>query len=122
MVSKTKIKSRARKKTSPDLKETIALALKNPGWNEVAKLLSSSTRKLSSVNLFEIDRQTSAGDTVLIPGKVLSKGSLTKKVSIVALSISQSALDKLKETKSDFKTIKEEILKNKKFEGVKILR
>nr|AQS33378.1 hypothetical protein [uncultured archaeon]AQS34158.1 hypothetical protein [uncultured archaeon] len=121
-MSRTKIKSHLRKKTKPELKETIALALKNPAWESTAKILAGPTRKQSSLNLFEIEKKVSQGDTILIPGKILSKGELTKQIDIVALSISKEAKEKLAKSKSKFRTIKEEIQKNKKMEGVKVLR
>jgi len=120
-ISRKKIKSHLRMKTKSDLKETIALALKHPNWLGVAKILAGPTRKQISINLFEIDAKTKVGDTVLIFGKVLSKGELTKKIRICALSISESALEKLKSSKSEFVTIEEEIKKNLKFEGIRIL-
>ena len=122
MMSNTKLKKRARKKKSSVLVETIEAARKNAKWNSIAKILSGSTRGYSSVNLFEIDKQTTAGDTVVITGKVLSKGELTKKVRICALSISEKAMGKLKETKSEIVSILEEIKKNPKAEGIKIIR
>ncbi len=121
-ISRTKIKKSLNRKTSPLIQETISIALKNKNWNFLAKILSSSTRKYSSINLFEIDKQTSIGDTVLIPGKILSSGDLTKKVRISALYISDSAKDKLKKTKSEFVSISDEIKSNPKAEGVKIIR
>jgi len=122
MISQTKLKARARRKTDSILADTITEARKNEGWNEVAKLLSSSTRKHASANLFDIDKQTSAGDTVVIVGKVLSGGELKKKIRICALSISDKAREKLRESKSEFVIIFEEIVKNKKAEGIKVLR
>lgn len=122
MISSTRLKKRAKKKTSVVLVETIGAARKNPKWNEVAKVLSGSTRRYSSVNLFEIDKQTTAGDTVVILGKVLSKGELTKKVRICALNISEKASEKMKETKSEIVSILEEIKKNPKAEGIKLIR
>lgn len=121
-LSKTKIKKHARMKTNPEIKETIALALKNKEWNSLAKSIAYSTRKYLSLNLFQIDKQTSAGDSVIIPGKILSKGELTKKIKICALAISENAKEKLKDTKSEFVSILNEIKKNPKMEGVKILR
>jgi len=118
----TKTKVQARKKTSDELKQTIAAALKNPSWKDIAKILASSTRKQSKLNLFQINKQATPGDTILIPGKVLSKGELTKQIDIVALSVSKSAKEKLKDSKSKFRTIAEEIKSNKKMEGVKILK
>jgi large subunit ribosomal protein L18e len=122
MISKTKIKTRARNKTNPVLQETISVAMKNQAWQNLSRSLSSSTRKFSSINLFEIEKQTTPGDTVVIPGKVLSKGELTKKVRICALSFSAEAKEKLKETKSEAVSILEEIKKNPKAEGVKVLK
>ena len=122
MVSKTTIKKRSKSKTNPELQETLSLAVKNSEWHPVAKILSSSTRLFSAVNLDKIDKQTKLGDTVVIPGKVLSKGELTKKVRIAALSFSMAVLEKAKKSKSELVSIKEEIKKNPKFEGIKIIR
>ncbi len=122
MISKTKIKSRAKRKTSPVLVETLQEATKNPAWKNVAKILSGSTRNYVSINLFEIDAQTKAGDTVIVPGKVLSKGELTKKVRICALSVSEKVTEKAKKTTSEIVSILEEIKKNPKGEGIKVLK
>ena len=121
-LSLTKIKTKARKKTNPELVETIFSARKNPSWIKLANVLSGPTNKYSSVNLGEIDAKTKEGDTILVPGKVLSSGDISKKVRIVALSISSSAKDKLKKTKSEFATISEEIKKNPKANGLKIIQ
>ena len=122
MISKTKIKLRLRRKTNPELAETIQFANKSPPWKELAQILSRSTKKYSSINLWDIEKQTSAGDTIIIPGKVLSSGEVTKKLRICALSISEKAKEKLKASKSEFVTIKEEIIKNPKAEGIKIIK
>lgn len=121
-LSKTKIKNRASKKTNPDTVETLQLALKNKAWHDVAKIISGPTRNYSSKNLFEIDKEAKANDIIVIPGKVLSKGELTKKVKIAALSFSEKAQEKAKQSKSELVTILEEIKKNPKGEKIKILR
>lgn len=122
MISRTKIKARVRNKSNPDIADTIRAALKQKAWNKVAFMLSGATRTYSSINLKQIDAKVSAGDTVVIPGKVLATGNLTKKVRICALSLSPSAKDKLKESKSEFAHIAEEIKLNPKAEGIKIIR
>ena len=121
MLSKTKIRDRARKKTSQDVKDTINLALKHVGWMQVAKILSGPTRNQSVLNLQEIDHKAKTGDTIIVTGKVLSKGNLTKKIKICSMSISGQAREKLKETKSEYIHLSEEIKKNPKAEGIKIL-
>lgn len=121
MISKTRIKSRSKNKTNPELVETILTARKNENWLEIAKILSSSTRKQPAVNLSEINKNSKIGDTIIIPGKVLSKGNIAKKIKLCAFSISEQAREKLKETKSEFIPLIEEIKKNKKAEGIKII-
>lgn len=120
-VSKTRVKFKAKRKTNPLVLETVNLARKNKNWLMVAKLVSESRRKYAKVNLVEIDKQTTAGDTVVVVGKVLGSGSVSKKVRICALGFSKSALAKLKESKSEAVTILEEINKNPKAEGIKIM-
>lgn len=121
MISKTHIKFRVQKKTNPTLLAIVAAALKNQKWFPLAKRLSASTRQQASVNLSLIDHETKAGDTIVIPGKVLGSGTLTKKVRICALSFSASAKEKMKATKSEAVLLLEEIQKNPKAEGVNIL-
>src|SRR3989344_4055508 len=121
VISNTKLKARIVRKTNPEIAEVIKSANKNEAWKGMAKILSGATQKYSSVNLSQIDKETKTGDTVIIPGKVLSSGDLSKKVRICALSISNSAREKLKKTKSEFALIKEEIKINKKAEGLKVI-
>jgi len=121
-LSKTKLKERARRKTSPLFVETIKALLKNPAWTKLAKSLSIATRKHLSINLEEIDEQVKEGDTVLVPGKVLSQGELTKKIRLCSFGISKGAKEKLKKTKSQYVTILEEIKSNPKAEGLKVIK
>ena len=121
MISKRKIKVRAKKKTNPVLLETIKQAYRNKGWLKVAQKLSSSTRKYDSVNLERIDKESKAGDTIIILGKVLSIGKITKKLRICSLSSSTSALEKMKEAKSEAVSILDEIKSNPKAQGIKVI-
>ena len=122
MISKTKIKGRTKAKSNDDLQETIRLALKNKAWFKIAQILSASTRQYSSVNLGQIDKVSKQGEIIVVPGKVLSSGSLTKKVRIASLGISAEAKDKLKETKSEYVYLAKEIQSNVKAEGVRVIR
>ena len=70
----------------------------------------------------EIDKQTSMGDTVLVPGKVLSLGEITKKIRVCSFGISQEALEKLKKTRSEWVNILDEIKRNPKAEALKIIK
>jgi len=120
-ISKTKIKFNLKRKTNPEVSETLALALKNKNWLQIAKIISSSRRKYSKVNLLDIEKQTTTGDTVIVVGKVLGQGDVSKKIRVCALGFSKSALEKLKKTKSEVVSISEEIKKNSKAEGLKLI-
>ncbi len=120
--SNVKFKNQLKRKTNPFLIEIIKKAGKIKEWRRVAEILSGSTKKYSRVNLLELDKNTDAGDTVVVLGKVLSKGDLTKKIKICALSFSQNAIDKIKKNKSEAILLLEEISKNPKAEGIKIIQ
>lgn len=121
MISKTHIRKRTKKKTNSSLVRTINLARKHSAWQHIAQQLSGSTRRHSSVNLSDIDRETKEGDTVIIIGKVLGSGVLSKKVRVCALGYSESAREKLKKSKAEIVKLDDEIQKNTKATGVKVL-
>jgi ribosomal protein L18E len=117
MISKTKISKRLRKKTNPELAEAILIAKKN-NLIELAKALSTSTRRQSKINLEDINKQKE--NIIIVPGKVLSTGEISKK-TVYALGFSQIAKEKLKKSGSKFETILEALKKDNKLKG-KILK
>jgi large subunit ribosomal protein L18e len=92
MKSKTKVNEIMRHKTNPYLAETIFLAKKNN--LEIASLIAVPSRRRVEVNL---DRLNEAKTTeIIIPGKVLGSGNISKKITIYALNFSEQAKEKLK--------------------------
>ena len=73
-------------------------------------------------NLKQIENETSEGDTIVIPGKVLGSGEINKKIRICALYFSENAKKKLAINKSQVIRLIEEIKKNPKAEGVKLIK
>jgi large subunit ribosomal protein L18e len=69
-------------------------------WKALALELERPTRQLRVVNLSRIDRFTEEGELVVVPGKVLSGGDLTHKVTIAAWKFSGSALEKIEGQKA----------------------
>lgn len=118
MISKTKIQERIKNKKNIVLVKTIILAKKN-NHLELARQLSSSTRKQLKINLEFLKKIEN--NNILIPGKILGLGEINKKISISALNFSSSAKEKLKKAGCEFKTIKEELEKNPSLKGVKII-
>lgn len=122
MKSKTKIEKQLRRKTNNYVREVIIKAKKNEKWLEVASLLAMPRRLKIVKNLEQIDKESKEGDTIVVPGKVLSKGEISKKIRIAALSFSQEAERKLKAKKCEVIKLEEEIEKNAKMQAVKILK
>lgn len=65
-------------------------------WVQVANLLDKSRKNRRAVNLHKINKHTQAGDTVVVPGKVLGEGLLEHGVNIAAYKFSKGAKDKIK--------------------------
>jgi large subunit ribosomal protein L18e len=117
-ISKTKISKKIKRKTNQELVETIELAKKN-NLLELAKKLSCPTRLQKRINLDELNKLKE--NKILVPGKVLGNGDIERKISVFALSFSESALVKLKKKGCETGTIKQEIQKNKTLKEIKII-
>jgi large subunit ribosomal protein L18e len=62
-----------------------------PVWKKVAYELSKPRRKRIEVNLSKIDEYAEGDGILLIPGKVLGSGNVSKKVNVAAFAFSESA-------------------------------
>lgn len=93
MISKTKIRIRAKKKTNPELRNLIILLKKQkkPFWLRIAQLLARPRKKKIAVNLEKLNKLTQVNDTIIVPGKLLGTGELKHTLTIVALNVSASA-------------------------------
>ena len=89
-------------------------------WQIIAEKIES-THKRTSVNLSRISRYTRAGETVIVPGKVLGAGKLNHQVKVAALQFSKQAEKKIVEAKGKCMTINELVDKNPKGSNVKII-
>ncbi len=92
-----------------------------PFWKRVAELLAKPKRRRIEVNLRKIEKLAKEGDTVVVPGKVLGDGKLTKKVNVVAFSFSESAKRMMKEAGAKYMEIEEYYKKNKEAKDATIL-
>ncbi|HID16891.1 TPA: 50S ribosomal protein L18e, partial [Candidatus Bathyarchaeota archaeon] len=82
--------------------EKLAVLLKKkakennaPIWEATARFITKSRRRRVCVNLSRIDKYSSEGSTVLVPGKVLGAGKLTHKVIVGAFKFSEKAKSKI---------------------------
>jgi len=92
-----------------------------PIWKDIAKRLEKPSRNWPEVNLDRISKYTGEKETALIPGKVLSNGELTKKVTIAAWSFSEKSQEKIKKAGGKHITIEELLKSNPKGKDVRIL-
>jgi large subunit ribosomal protein L18e len=122
MKAKSLIEKQLRRKTNPELVETVIAAKKNKAWLEVAGLISSPRKRHVSINLNEIDKKVKDKEIIVIPGKVLSQGEISKKVKIAALNFSEKAREKLIKAGGEAISILKEIKSNPSAKGIKILK
>jgi ribosomal protein L18E len=116
-INKTRIEKRMRGKMDDELINVIVKLKKtNP---VMARELARPKRRWPAVNLKDIDMIK--GD-VLVAGKVLSAGDLGDAKKIVAWSISEKALEKIKNASGTFVSIVDEVKKNPELNGFDILR
>ena len=74
----------------------MLLKKKKGDWLYLAYLLVKPKRKQAQVNLFKINKFSKLNEVIIVPGKVLSQGTMDHKIIIAALSFSEAALQKLK--------------------------
>jgi large subunit ribosomal protein L18e len=89
-------------------------------WKRVAEDLERSARQRRIVNVFKIDAHCQDGDVIIVPGKVLGEGDLTKKVTVAAFAFSEEAKSKIGKAGKAI-TILELLKSNPKGQRVKIL-
>ena len=89
-------------------------------WKRIASDLEKPTRQRRIVNLVKIDQYAKENETVIVPGKVLAGGDLTKKAIVAAYQFSDSAFEKINKIGKAV-TIKELIQINPKGNKVRII-
>jgi len=89
-------------------------------WKRVAQDLLRPVKHQSKVNVSKIEKY---GDDriVVVAGKVLGYGELTKKVQVVAQSFSVSAEESIKKAGGSVTLLKDFVKKNPKATNVKLL-
>ena len=114
-------------KTNPGLRILIQDLKKKsweneaPIWRDIAKRLEKPTKARIVVNLSRIDRYANANDTVLVPGKLLAAGAITKPVKVAAYGFSVSAMEKIVAAGGECLTIEDLVAANPSGTNVKIL-
>ena len=90
-------------------------------WGDLAERLNKSNRNRAEVNISQINRHTSEGDTVVVPGKVIGSGRLNHSLSIAAFDFSNRSRELILDNEGEILTIDELLEKNPKGEGIIII-
>lgn len=103
------------------LLELEAKALQSPFWKRAVNDLSRASRQRRTVNIYKIDKYAREGETILVPGKVLSLGNLSKKVAVAALNFSAQARNKITAANGTVLSIRELSQQNPQGQKVRIM-
>jgi large subunit ribosomal protein L18e len=113
--------------TNPELRKLIAdlrrISHKEKAdiWFRVAADLQKPTRSRRVVNLSRINRFSGENETIVVPGKVLSSGTLDHKVNVAAFAFSTSAKETIEKSNGSAMYIHELVRKNPKGKDVRII-
>ncbi|MFN7990945.1 MAG: 50S ribosomal protein L18e [Candidatus Micrarchaeia archaeon] len=95
---------------------------KKPIWKKVAHELSKPRRQRTEVNLSKLEEYAGDGTTILVPGKVLGAGAVSKKVTVAAFSFSDKARQIISAAGGKTMTIESLHKSNPDAKGVMILK
>jgi large subunit ribosomal protein L18e len=90
-------------------------------WSAVAGALSKSRKNRPEVNVYRLNKNTSDGDVVVVPGSVVGSGKLTHKVVVAAFKFTEGARNEILSAGGKVLSIPELIKENSKGSGVRII-
>ena len=85
------------------------------------KDLKKSSRQRRVVNIYKINRYAKEGETIVVPGKVLSVGDMEKKVDVAAINFSNGAKEKIVNANGKAMSLRELLQSNPEGKKVRIL-
>ncbi len=97
----SRIRRLQKRKTNPNLVRLIDDLLRASAendakvWKEIAERLAKPLRNYAEVNVGKLERYGREGEMVLVPGKVLGSGELSKPLTVAAWRFSGSAREKI---------------------------
>lgn len=115
------------KKTNPELTKTIDFLRQQthknqaPIWIDVAKRLARPRKNWPQVNVSRLEKHLAENQLVLVPGKLLGNGSITKPFVVGAFHFSEKAKQKINAAGGSCLTIEELLEKNPKGSNIRIM-
>ena len=68
---------------------------KAPLWSAVADRLDRARHTVVPLNVGQLERLANAGETIVVPGKLLADGPLSKRLTVGAFGFSTEAREKI---------------------------
>jgi len=93
-----------------------------PIWRDIALRLEKPKSNWAEANLSKLERYAKDGETIIVPGKVLAAGSVTKKLTVAAYDFSDAAAAGIKAAGGETVTLRELMDANPKGSKVRIMR
>ena len=96
-MSKKQISRKSNSELVKTIDELKAASRKNdaPIWKSIAKKLEGPSRNWPVVNVSKIEYTAVKNGKVVIPGKIMGSGTLSKKVTVSAYSFTKTAIQKI---------------------------
>ena len=91
-------------------------------WRDVALRLEKPKRNWAEANLSKLELYAKDGETILVPGKVLAAGTISKKITVAAYDFSDAAAKAIEAAGGKTLSIEELAEANPKGTGVRIMR
>ena len=100
--------------------EKTGIEKKAPVWTAVSKMASRPRRKKIEVSVYDIEKKGRKGETLIVPGTVLSGGNIKKPVKVAALRFTPAARKKIEAAGGSCMEIKELLKSGGSGKGLKI--
>jgi large subunit ribosomal protein L18e len=114
-------------KENPELRRTLidlrkaARTHQAPLWAAVAERLARPRHQTTPVNVSHLERLAEPKATVVVPGKLLADGRLTKPLTVAAFSCSPAAREKVHQAGGTVVTIHDLVKSRPDGSGVRLL-
>jgi large subunit ribosomal protein L18e len=98
--------------------KSAARSSRKPVYRQAVKMLSRKTNRLVEVNVGKLDNMSSEGSVLLVPGKVLGEGDVTKELHVGAVAYTTSAAQKISSAGGEALLLKDFVAKYGEGKGV----
>lgn len=116
-----------RRKQNPELLRLLvelrrtSKAHSAPLWSAVADRLERARHQVDPLNVGRLQRLADDGETIAVPGKLLSSGPLSKKLTVAAFAFSTVAREKIHRAGGSALTLHELLRTRPEGKGVRLL-